>query len=242
MLTVHINRHFSPIKSWNIWYSRWDACSYSITRNILQAANGFLFVIACDTGVVLYVADSIFPVLNMTQVGHLWSAGHLSDIDHQGEWLDRSIYELVHPDDVDKVRDQLSPNDVNASSLNRVLDLKSGTVKKETQSMLVESFIINSWLRFLFPAAPRVHMSCRRGFICRMRLGHATSINNMNGGGGGVGPFQRLRSRRPVFSHNGHHYVIVHCTGYIKNSPPPGMCFNRIILMGIYDRSINFNW
>lgn len=34
----------------------------------LQAANGFLFVVSCDTGRVLYVADSIFPVLNMTQV------------------------------------------------------------------------------------------------------------------------------------------------------------------------------
>lgn len=35
---------------------------------ILEAANGFLFVLACDTGRVLYVADSILPVLNLTQV------------------------------------------------------------------------------------------------------------------------------------------------------------------------------
>lgn len=35
---------------------------------ILEAANGFLFVLACDTGRVLYVADSILPVLNLSQV------------------------------------------------------------------------------------------------------------------------------------------------------------------------------
>lgn len=40
------------------------------------------------------------------------------------------MYDLIHPDDIDKVRDQLSPNDSN--SLNRVLDLKTGTVKKES--------------------------------------------------------------------------------------------------------------
>lgn len=35
---------------------------------ILEAANGFLFVLSCDTGRVLYVADSILPVLNLAKV------------------------------------------------------------------------------------------------------------------------------------------------------------------------------
>lgn len=51
---------------------------------------------------------------------------------------------------MDKVRDQLSGSD---AQTNRVLDMKSGTVKKEQKS------------------GPSIHMSCRRGFICRMRLG-----------------------------------------------------------------------
>ncbi|VDM44028.1 unnamed protein product [Toxocara canis] len=139
---------------------------------ILEAANGFLFVVCCDTGRVLYVADSIVPVLNV----------------RQEDWLHHPIYDLIHPDDMEKVRDQLCGSD---ASLNRVLDLKTGTVKKEQGSV-------------------RVHMSCRRGFICRMRLGPLEQLH-------------RLCNRRPLFTHNGHHYVVVHCTGYVKNSPPGGL-------------------
>ena len=35
---------------------------------ILQAADGFLFVVNCSTGIVVYVSDSITPVLNQPQV------------------------------------------------------------------------------------------------------------------------------------------------------------------------------
>ncbi|KAI6223816.1 Helix-loop-helix DNA-binding domain protein [Aphelenchoides fujianensis] len=141
---------------------------------ILEAANGFLFVLACDTGRVLYVADSILPVLNL----------------RQEDWLQHSIYDLVHPDDMDKVRDQLCGSET--STGNRVLDMKTGSAKKEAR------------------VGPAIHMSCRRGFICRMRLGN-------------IEPLHRLRNRRPLFTHNGQTYVVMHCTGYIKNTPPTGV-------------------
>ncbi|CAD5207490.1 unnamed protein product [Bursaphelenchus okinawaensis] len=140
---------------------------------ILEAANGFLFVAACDSGRILYVADSILPVLNL----------------RQEEWLGHSIYDLVHPDDMDKVRDQLCASEAN---LNRTLDLKNGAVKKDQR------------------VGPPVHMGCRRGFICRMRLGN-------------IEPLHRLRNRRPLFTHNGQTYVVMHCTGYVKQTPPQGV-------------------
>ena len=119
---------------------------------ILEAANGFLFVVCCQTGRVLYVADSIVPVLNLKQE----------------EWLHHNINDLIHPDDQEKLRDQLCGTD---GAVNKILDLKTGTVKREG-------------------TASRIHMSCRRGFICRMRTGP-------------LEPLHRLRNRRPVFQHNG---------------------------------------
>ncbi|CDW54246.1 PAS 11 and HLH domain containing protein [Trichuris trichiura] len=140
---------------------------------VLEAANGFMFVVGCESGKVLFVADSIYPA----------------------ECIGHSIYDIVHPEDVDKVREQLSNFD--STTLNRVLDFKAGSVKKETS-----------------PAVNRVHMTCRRGFMCRMKLGQREN-NSFH--------FSRLSDRRPIFSCNGNQYVVVHCTGYVKRSLPQGL-------------------
>lgn len=62
---------------------------------ILEAADGFLFVVAAETGRVIYVSDSVTPVLNQPQ----------------SEWFGSTLYEQVHPDDVDKLREQLSTSE-----------------------------------------------------------------------------------------------------------------------------------
>jgi hypothetical protein len=38
---------------------------------VLQAADGFLFVVQCDSGRIIYVSDSIVPVLHQSQVSKL---------------------------------------------------------------------------------------------------------------------------------------------------------------------------
>ncbi|MGH0168479.1 UNVERIFIED_CONTAM: hypothetical protein FKN15_054741 [Acipenser sinensis] len=58
---------------------------------ILEAADGFLFVVSCETGRLVYVSDSVTPVLNQ----------------QQSDWFGSSLYEQVHPEDVDKLREQL---------------------------------------------------------------------------------------------------------------------------------------
>ncbi|KAK2705147.1 hypothetical protein QYM36_017255 [Artemia franciscana] len=155
---------------------------------ILEAADGFLFVAACDSGRVIYVSDSVTPVLNHTQ----------------SDWFGSSLYDFVHPEDVEKVREQLSTQE--PQNAGRILDLKTGTVKKEGhQSSL------------------RLCMGSRRGFICRMRVG-SSPTDPMTG----HALLHRLRQRNSLGpSRDGQHYAVIHVTGYIKNWPPTGVQMDR---------------
>ncbi|KAM4690146.1 aryl hydrocarbon receptor nuclear translocator isoform 2-T2 [Rhinophrynus dorsalis] len=153
---------------------------------ILEAADGFLFVVSCETGRIVYVSDSVTPVLNQPQ----------------SEWFGSTLYDHVHPDDMDKLREQLSTAE-NAIT-GRILDLKTGTVKKEGQQ-----------------SSMRMCMGSRRSFICRMRCGNTavdpSSMNRLS--------FMRNRCRNGLGpSKDGEpQFVVVHCTGYIKAWPPAGV-------------------
>ncbi|XP_053693496.1 aryl hydrocarbon receptor nuclear translocator homolog isoform X1 [Sabethes cyaneus] len=154
---------------------------------ILEAADGFLFVAGCDTGRIIYVSDSVTPVLNYTQ----------------NEWYSGSFFDHIHPDDIEKVREQLSTQE--PANSGRILDLKTGTVKKEGHQ-----------------SSMRLCMGSRRGFICRMRIGpvspEAMALGHLN----------RLRRKNSLGpSPDGHNYAVMHCTGYIKNWPPTGVTIDR---------------
>ncbi|XP_005810338.1 aryl hydrocarbon receptor nuclear translocator isoform X3 [Xiphophorus maculatus] len=153
---------------------------------ILEAADGFLFVVSCETGRVVYVSDSVTPVLNQSQ----------------SEWLGSSLYDQLHPDDTEKLREQLSTSENNNTG--RMLDLKTGTVKKESQQ-----------------SSARMTMGARRSFICRMRCGtcpvEPMSMNRLS--------FLRSRNRNGLGTpkEGEPQYVVVHCTGYVKSWPPAGV-------------------
>ncbi|XP_076396349.1 aryl hydrocarbon receptor nuclear translocator homolog tgo isoform X3 [Megachile rotundata] len=151
---------------------------------ILEAADGFLFVVSCDTGRIIYVSDSVAPVLNYTQ----------------NDWYGTSLYSQVHPDDTEKVREQLSGAEPQNGG--RVLDLKTGTVKKEGQSSM------------------RLCMGSRRGFICRMKVGNLQTTGDMAAAHG----LHRMKQRNSLGppARDGQNYAVVHCTGYIKSWPPNG--------------------
>lgn len=59
------------------------------------------------------MSDSVTPVLNYSQ----------------NEWYSGSFFDHIHPDDIEKVREQLSTQE--PANSGRILDLKTGTVKKE---------------------------------------------------------------------------------------------------------------
>jgi len=153
---------------------------------ILEAADGFLFVVSCDTGRIIYVSDSVTPVLNHAQ----------------GDWFGASMYDYVHPEDQEKVREQLSTTDSGQSN-GRILDLKTGTVKKEGSQ-----------------SAMRLCMGSRRGFICRIKVGNVSPES--------LGYLNRVRQRNSLGpSRDGSNFAVVHCTGYIKNWPPQGLSMER---------------
>ncbi|XP_043206152.1 aryl hydrocarbon receptor nuclear translocator homolog isoform X2 [Amphibalanus amphitrite] len=155
---------------------------------ILEAADGFLFVVACDTGSIIYVSDSVTPVLNQSQA----------------DWFGANIYDQLHPEDVEKVREQLSTQDTQGSG--RILDLKTGTVKKEGHQSTM-----------------RLCMGSRRGFITRMKIGNVQPDNMMSA------HLNRLRGRNSLgAATDGNNYAVVHCTGYIKNWPPTGIQMERV--------------
>ncbi|XP_078237261.1 aryl hydrocarbon receptor nuclear translocator 2 isoform X4 [Pogona vitticeps] len=160
--------------------------SQELKHLILEAADGFLFVVAAETGRVIYVSDSVTPVLNQPQ----------------SEWFGSTLYDQVHPDDVEKLREQLCTSE--NSMTGRILDLKTGTVKKEGQQ-----------------SSMRMCMGSRRSFICRMRCGNAP-LDHL--------PLNRITTMRKRYR-NGlgpvkegeAQYAVVHCTGYIKAWPPAGI-------------------
>lgn len=150
---------------------------------ILEAADGFLFVVSCDSGRIIYVSDSVTPVLNHTQ----------------NDWYGTSLYDNIHPDDREKVREQLSTQE--PQNTGRILDLKTGTVKKEGHQ-----------------SSMRLCMGARRGFICRMKVGNVNPESMV------AGHLNRLKQRNSLGpSRDGQNFAVVHCTGYIKNWPPTDM-------------------
>jgi aryl hydrocarbon receptor nuclear translocator len=176
---------------------------------ILEAADGFLFVAQCDTGNIIYVSDAVQPVLSY----------------QPNEWTHRSLFDFVHVDDVEKVKDQLSTQENSSTNTSgRVLDLKTGTVKKEGH-----------------PSSMRSHIGSRRSFICRVKLGQRQSslVDPQLAHSAGVTPFgvwstngRANRTQRNTLqsisdtteenlkTHTQPVYSVVHVTGYTKVWPP----------------------
>ncbi|KAG5329480.1 BMAL1 protein, partial [Acromyrmex charruanus] len=152
---------------------------------LFQAAEGFVFVVGCDRGRILYVSESVSQTLNYSQ----------------GDLLGQSWFDILHPKDVAKVKEQLSSSDL--SPRERLIDAKT---------MLPVKTDVPQGVSRLCPGA-------RRSFFCRMKRKvdgvRCGEMQVKEEADATAGCHRRKKQQNVDWK-----YCVIQCTGYLKSWAP----------------------
>uniref|UniRef100_A0A3Q1HCM9 Uncharacterized protein n=1 Tax=Anabas testudineus TaxID=64144 RepID=A0A3Q1HCM9_ANATE len=142
---------------------------------LLKAADGFLLVVSCDRAKILFISESVSKILNFNQL----------------ELTGKSLFDFIHPKDINKVKEQLSSSELNPRQ--RLIDAASG-VQVQADA----------------PAKPS-HLStgARRSFFCRMKHSGAVAGRHED-----KLPLLSTSKKKDTYR-----YCTLHCTGYMRSWP-----------------------
>ncbi|KAJ0183592.1 hypothetical protein K1T71_000015 [Dendrolimus kikuchii] len=157
---------------------------------ILHAAQDcFLLVVGCDRGRLLYTSASVKQMLRYDQ----------------SELLGQSLFDILHPKDVAKVKEQLSSSDL--SPRERLIDAK-------TMLPLKADVVLG---------ASRLSTGARRSFFCRIKCKALPETAAPPAAAAApaqvkeeIEPNAKLRKKQTEKT-----YCVVQCTGYLKSWTPP---------------------
>ncbi|XP_077450261.1 basic helix-loop-helix ARNT-like protein 1 isoform X3 [Stigmatopora argus] len=141
---------------------------------LLRVVDGFLLVVSCDRGKILFISESVSKTLSFSRV----------------ELMGQSLFDFIHPKDISKVKEQLSPSELNPH--NRIIDVTTGVPVQAEAS--VESFQLSS--------------GARRSFFCRMKHSRVAG-KHKDKRTPPVASVKKESSR----------YCTLHCTGYMRSWP-----------------------
>ncbi|XP_047431947.1 aryl hydrocarbon receptor nuclear translocator-like protein 2 isoform X2 [Mugil cephalus] len=145
-----------------------------IKHLLLRAAEGFLLVVSCDRAKILFISESVSKILNFSRM----------------ELTGQSLFDFIHPKDINKVKEQLSSSEVYPRQ--RLIDAATGVQVQ-----------VDTPVR-----ASHLSTGARRSFFCRMK--HSRVAGKHEDKHSLPGTSKKKDAYR---------YCTLHCTGYMRSWP-----------------------
>lgn len=153
---------------------------------VVEAANGFMLIIECSQAKILFVSDTITEVLN----------------EEPDSWVGTCLYDVLHPKDIQKVKEQLTFFDVDEAK-------KASSSKQNisTSPLIMHSQTMNG---------------LRRSFLCRVKKADAQKSNQASASSpipevdcnNSENVLKLLQSTQQCVPYQ---YAVLYCTGFIRN-------------------------
>nr|XP_057934338.1 basic helix-loop-helix ARNT-like protein 2 isoform X2 [Doryrhamphus excisus] len=139
---------------------------------LLRVADGFLLVVSCDRAKILFISESVSKILNFSRV----------------ELMSQSLFDFVHPKDINKVKEQLSSSDLNSHQ--GLIDAATGVpVQADTPV-----------------TASNLSTGARRSFFCRMKHSRVEGRHK-----------EKHPLPSTSIKKDSYRYCTLHCTGYMHS-------------------------